>query len=151
MYELRSSRRKECSSINKVKGEEGQENLRLPLEQGSGPYFFFFFFAAFIGFIGTPQQTRSQGAHAQGSSTKTTTPHSSHLNRSPFETNFSITSSAYSESSRLLISDATFYLFANLCGFPGVVSYPARSPQCAEDELEIKVWRREWDLNPRGP
>jgi len=46
------------------------------------------FFAAaeddFAGFIGSPQQTNSQDSQPQGSSTRTTSPQSSHWYRSPF-------------------------------------------------------------------
>jgi hypothetical protein len=56
------------------------------------PFFSVYFFLAlafalafgFASFMGTPQQIRSQGAQAQGSSTTTTTPHSSHSNFCPF-------------------------------------------------------------------
>jgi hypothetical protein len=43
-----------------------------------------FAFAALMGFIGSPQHTSSHAAQPQGSSTKTISPHSSHLYFSPF-------------------------------------------------------------------
>jgi hypothetical protein len=41
-------------------------------------------FVSLIGFIGAPQQTKSHSAQPQSSSTKITSPHSSHLYFSPF-------------------------------------------------------------------
>src|SRR4030042_5357687 len=43
-----------------------------------------FAFSILTGFIGALQQTMSHGSHAQGSSTMTTSPQSSHLYFSPF-------------------------------------------------------------------